>query len=508
VNLRTRVAWTLIVTILVVILGGATLIREFVATSGRQSEVIDRIEPAAESVRALVAADAAATESLARYVTTAGTDEKQQEIDALARSAVELDRLEGLLANDQPLTAALTQMRSNHTTWVSGDITPIMTAMADGKEKKAVRLLDAPEWATRYDALVTSSSAMVEAIDSRREQARTELRVTTTSLGIALLAMSLLALGLCAFIFIAMRDWVLRPLIELRADLRQAANAPEHDHAIRKVGPQEIAHVATDAEALRRELLRGLDAAIAARASMLDDAPIVTAIELAMTPPLELTAAGLSLHGTTRPAEGVIAGDWWDAVIRPDGSLGFVVADVSGHGIGAGITAISTRSVFHAGLATGMAPHEVLAMAANTLAQGPGFVTAFIGVIDTRSRVLTWANAGHPAAVIVTADKELRSCEPTGPLLSSLGGEWTTSEIPFATGDVVLTFTDGLIESTDESGTELGTAALAQYVRGVDAPVRMDAAELTERVLARARQRAAIWSRDDVTLLTISAIGD
>jgi serine phosphatase RsbU (regulator of sigma subunit) len=507
VNLRTRVTWTLIVTILVVILGGATLIREFVATSGRQAEVIDHIEPAAESVRALVAADAAAAESLARYVTTAGTDEKQQGLDALAQSAAELDRLEGLLANDQPLTAALTQLRSNHTTWVSGDITPIMTAMADGKEKKAVRLLDAPEWATRYDALVASSTAMVEAIDSRREQARAELRGTTTSLGIALLSMSLLALGLCAFIFIAMRDWVLRPLVELRADLRQAANAPEHDHAIRTVGPPEIAHVATDAEALRRELLRGLDAALAARASMLDDAPVVTAIELAMAPPGQLTAPGLSIHGTTRPAAGVIAGDWWDAVIRPDGNLGFVVADVSGHGVEAGITAISTRSVFRAGLAADMAPDEVLALASTTLTGGPGFVTAFIGVIDTRSRRLTWANAGHPAALIVTADKELRTCEPTGPLLSSLGGSWSTSETPFATGDVVLTFTDGLIESTDESGVELGAAALAQYVRAVDAPVRMDAPELTERVLARARQRATTWSHDDVTLLTIAGVG-
>jgi serine phosphatase RsbU (regulator of sigma subunit) len=71
----------------------------------------------------------------------------------------------------------------------------------------------------------------------------------------------------------------------------------------------------------------------------------------------------------------------------------------------------------------------------------------------------------------------------------------------------VLTFTDGLIESTDESGVELGAAALAQYVRAVDAPVRMDAPELTERVLARARQRATTWSHDDVTLLTIAGVG-
>ena len=88
--------------------------------------------------------------------------------------------------------------------------------------------------------------------------------------------------------------------------------------------------------------------------------------------------------------------------------------------------------------------------------------------------------------------------------MSSLGGEWTTRERPFGPGDVVVAFTDGLIEARNADGDELESSAVAQFIRGMDAPVRENPGELIERLLAQVRHRAADWRHDDVTIVAIS----
>ncbi len=210
---------------------------------------------------------------------------------------------------------------------------------------------------------------------------------------------------------------------------------------------------------------------------------------------------GLAVAGTSQSAEGVMAGDWWDPVPRPDGTLAVVVADVSGHGPEASVTAVRVRSILRAGLLTGMAPERAVAMAAASCADDAHFVTGIVLVLDPAANTVHWCNAGHHPAIIVTRDKDASLCEPTGPLISSLGGEWTTQSRQFEPGDVVVAFTDGLVESRNADGDELESSKVSQFIRGLDAPVRENPEELIARLLAQVRHRAADWRRDDVTLV-------
>jgi sigma-B regulation protein RsbU (phosphoserine phosphatase) len=205
--------------------------------------------------------------------------------------------------------------------------------------------------------------------------------------------------------------------------------------------------------------------------------------------------------GTTQSAEGVVAGDWWDSVRRPDGALALVVADVSGHGPEASVTAVRVRSIMRAALRTGMAPDAVMAMAADSCTDDEHFVTGIVLILDPVDGTLTWCNAGHHPAIVVTRDKEASLCEPTGPLVSSLGGEWTTRTRFFAPGDAVVAFTDGLVESRNAEGDELESSKVSQFIRGMDAPVRENPDELISQLLAQVRHRAADWRRDDVTIV-------
>jgi len=262
--------------------------------------------------------------------------------------------------------------------------------------------------------------------------------------------------------------------------------------------------VAMDAEALRRGLVREIDEARAAREGLMQDAPLVAAMERELAAPAEVLLADLDVFGTSQSAEGVMAGDWWDPIKGPNGTLIVVVADVSGHGPQATVTALRVRSILRSALLAGLGPAQAVQMAADSFTDDPHFVTGIVLVLDPAARHLRWVNAGHHPAIVVAHDKTTTLCEPTGPLISSLGGAWTTREQHFGPGDVVLAFTDGLVESRNTDGDELESAMVSQFIRGLDAPMRENPRELITRLLAQVRHRAADWRRDDVTLAAVA----
>jgi serine phosphatase RsbU (regulator of sigma subunit) len=83
--------------------------------------------------------------------------------------------------------------------------------------------------------------------------------------------------------------------------------------------------------------------------------------------------------------------------------------------------------------------------------------------------------------------------------MSALGGSWTTRTARFAVDDVVLAWSDGLVEAP-EDGAEVPDAELAAVVGGLDP---RDPRPLVEGILAALRQNAADWRRDDVTLVAV-----
>ncbi len=312
-----------------------------------------------------------------------------------------------------------------------------------------------------------------------------------------------IALGLFAFLF-GVHRWVLVPLQRVRGDLQQAARVVGHEAPIRSTGPPELRDVGADAEHLRRELVSEIDEARAAREGLAQDAPLVAAMQAELTAAAGVAVPGVVVAGVSKSAEGVMAGDWWDQVVLPDGTLAIVVADVSGHGAEASVTAVRVRSILRAGLERGLELEAVVEMAAASCADDSHFATAILLVIDPVGGTVSWLNAGHHPAILVTEDKDAYLCEPTGPLISSLGGVWTVRSRYFRVGDVLVAFTDGLVESRNAEGDELESSMVSQFIRGLDSWVRESPDELIERLLAQVRHRASDWRRDDVTLVAIS----
>jgi sigma-B regulation protein RsbU (phosphoserine phosphatase) len=261
--------------------------------------------------------------------------------------------------------------------------------------------------------------------------------------------------------------------------------------------------VAVDAEDLRRTLVTEIDEATAAREGLVQDAPLVAALQQVMQPPGASSMSGVVLAGTSSSAEGVLAGDWWDAIELDDHRLALVVADTSGHGTGAVLTALRTRDLLRAALAEGRSPADALALALEGLPSEDNFVTAFVAIIDSTTHSMTFSNAGHPPPVLITIDKNTEVLSGTGPLLSTLAGVWEERTTLFAPGSLLLAYTDGLIEGRAVDGDDLVAEDLSRMIRGLDGPIRQEPTEVLNRVVSQIRENASAWHRDDVTAVVV-----
>ena len=500
-SLRRRASIFSLITITIVVMTSAALTRDFVDEVDRQSLITDRLEPAAQIAGSLQAATAQTSAAIAQYVVTAEGDEQRLAETSLAHSTDLLASLERLVSSEPALQVSAGVVAGTFATWVAADVMPLLADMAEGRTAAAEARVDAPSAKRHFAEIDFANTQLITNIEAARTEGLIDLRRITQSLGLALIAAALLAIGLSACTILALRVWILDPLDRVRSDLRDAAELPTHETPIEPTGALEIAEVAKDAEALRRALLREIDVAQAARVALEHGAPAVVALEREMAPPSDARLGGVDLFGTTRAAQGVIAGDWWDAVSLPDGGLGLIIADVSGHDLHAGITAVGLRSIFRTGLLAGLRPDQVMDLAAKGLRTGGLLVTAFVALVPDGSDTLEWANAGHHPPLIVRGNGTIGSCGSTGQLLSPLGGQWHTQQTPFSPGDVCLAFTDGLVESLDEAGEELGQHGLVSIIEGLAPSVRADPAELAECVIARARLRATEWNADDITVL-------
>jgi sigma-B regulation protein RsbU (phosphoserine phosphatase) len=155
-------------------------------------------------------------------------------------------------------------------------------------------------------------------------------------------------------------------------------------------------------------------------------------------------------------------------------------------------------------LASGTGPEQALTLAARTFADEVGrFATVAVVCVDPITGALRWANGGHHPPLLLAADGGQRELAPTGPLLSWLGGPWRVDATTMRSDEVLIAFSDGLVESHNEAREELEAHGLVELFQSA----RTDGAtpdEAVHRTLAQARSRAVDWERDDVTLVVLS----
>jgi len=221
------------------------------------------------------------------------------------------------------------------------------------------------------------------------------------------------------------------------------------------------------------------------------------------TPP---ALPGFDVAAATFPAE-IVAGDYYDYVPLPDGSVGFVVADVSGHGIGPALLMASTHAHLHSCVQTHTGIDEILARLNHFLVsqtEDERFVTMFLARLDLSSGALHYASAGHPTGYVLDAGGRVKARLESNSL--PLGVRDETSFTPadpvtLQPGDLVLLLTDGANEALSPGDEPFGADRTLETVRShYTRPAREIVDALYRAVGEFTRREAPL---DDVTVMAI-----
>ncbi|MET9672597.1 SpoIIE family protein phosphatase [Streptomyces sp. NPDC006482] len=213
--------------------------------------------------------------------------------------------------------------------------------------------------------------------------------------------------------------------------------------------------------------------------------------------------AGLEIAARYQPAQASseVGGDWYDVIALPDDKTALVVGDVMGSGIDAAATMGRLRTATCAFADLDLSPAQVLRHLDRITAGLEHYIaTCLFAVHDPRRGRCRIANAGHLPPVRIPADGPAELVRlSTGVPLGVGGGTFHTARFPFLPGDVLVLYTDGLVETRDEAIDDR-LAVLVGLLDEHRGPL-----EETCDLLLRALRRPG--AQDDVALLVARSTG-
>jgi len=217
---------------------------------------------------------------------------------------------------------------------------------------------------------------------------------------------------------------------------------------------------------------------------------------------------GFELYAMSEAAL-IIGGDYFDFFEVDDAHLGLVIADVSGKGIPGALIMAMVRAVLRAESRGILSPKDVLRRVNERIVADTKenvFTTMTYGILDLRTGRLKFVRAGHePLLILGREEKQVTQLTPRGLALGLAGGEIfdhnEEAEVQLHPGEVVLLYTDGVIEAMDQSSKEYGRERLIARLKASDNPT---AESLIRSVVEDLHQfTLGIPQHDDITLLAL-----
>jgi sigma-B regulation protein RsbU (phosphoserine phosphatase) len=239
-----------------------------------------------------------------------------------------------------------------------------------------------------------------------------------------------------------------------------------------------------------------------ARASR-SDLDIARNVQAKLLPHSGPAITGLDYAARCVPARG-IGGDYYDWFPLGSGHTGFVLADVSGKGMGAALLMAHLHAALHTRLSMGFADTASLLTGLNRQfwesSPPEQYATLFFARYDSTRCRMNYVNAGHQAGIVVRSTGAVEHLESNALPVGAFP-MWAAEEqsAPLSRGDVVVLFSDGVVEAGMQTGVEFGEERLLDAIREAgDAP----AARLVDTIC----DRVARYSDDPFDDCTVVAL--
>ena len=228
-------------------------------------------------------------------------------------------------------------------------------------------------------------------------------------------------------------------------------------------------------------------------------------VQRALLPQSAPRISGVEVAAFSRPAE-IIGGDYFDFFKFRDGSHGLVIADVSGHGVSAGMFMSSLQTAIQTMAPYADSPAEILERINRFYIHNINFttfVTVFLAQFDPTTLTLTYVNAGHnPPAIYRAGKNEIQWLMPSAPAIGLAEMFYPRTEsVTLTKGDSLLLYTDGVTEVLNTSNEQFGQDRLAELFRQ---STHLSAPSILQSVLQKASAFGDNRSlADDLTMVAL-----
>lgn len=209
-----------------------------------------------------------------------------------------------------------------------------------------------------------------------------------------------------------------------------------------------------------------LAAAEADRRRLEEELALARRIQVALLPNQLPDVPGWELYGGNIPSRGV-SGDYYEIVERGGGrECVLMVADVAGKGMAASLLTVSLQALSTGPIMDGLPPDEICVNLSRLLYRRTPpekYATAFLGVLEPATGRLRYTNAGHNPPLIVRMNGAVEELGSTGVPLGLLPqAPYRSAVAEIGRGDLVVLYTDGLMEACGPGGEEYGLDRLKE----------------------------------------------
>lgn len=201
-----------------------------------------------------------------------------------------------------------------------------------------------------------------------------------------------------------------------------------------------------------------------------------------------------------------VGGDFYDFYMLGDSTLAFLIADVSGKGIPAAMFMMQAKTIIKDLAESGLELSEIFTTANKKLCENNDagmFVTAWMGILDPKTGLLKFVNAGHNPPLVRQADGEFVYLKSrSGMVLAGMDGiKYRQNELQLTPGDQIYLYTDGVTEATDKNNQLYGEERLLETV---NQNIIKDTRKLCEAVKADVDKFVGEAPQfDDITMLSV-----
>ncbi len=230
-------------------------------------------------------------------------------------------------------------------------------------------------------------------------------------------------------------------------------------------------------------------------------------IQTAILPHKIPEIGGLDMYAISEPALQV-GGDFYDFIKLGEGKLGICIADVSGKSLPAALFMASTSSIIRT-LAINLPSPQQLLQDANDLvyqnSQSGMFVTLFYLSLDIHEMQIQFSSAGHDKQILLRKNGEIHFLQakgaPLGILPNELHGAFGMGFASIEQGDILIFYTDGVIEAVNRDAEEFG---MERFLAEIQKNRSKSAQQIVEKVFQAVNTFAGLEPQfDDFTMVVV-----